>query len=123
MRELPGLDVAADWLRGNRPAHYTPGIMHGDYQFANVMFAHGEPARLAAIVDWEMTTVGDPLLDLAWALLGYDGEEPRADGFYLDMRGMPTPANRFRTMKRSAGFPPRTSTTTWCWPTSSSASC
>lgn len=89
VRELPGLDDAADWLRRNRPAHYTPGIMHGDYQFANVMFAHGEPARLAAIVDWEMTTVGDPLLDLAWALLGYDGEEPRADGFYLDMSGMP----------------------------------
>lgn len=89
VRELPGLQEAADWLRRNRPAHYTPGIMHGDYQFANVMFAHGAPARLAAIVDWEMTTVGDPLLDLAWALLGYDGEEPRADGFYLDMRGMP----------------------------------
>ena len=73
---LPGLDEAADWLRRNRPAQYKPGIMHGDYQFANVMFAHGEPARLAAIVDWEMTTVGDPLLDLAWALLGYDGENP-----------------------------------------------
>jgi aminoglycoside phosphotransferase (APT) family kinase protein len=90
VRELPGLDEAAAWLRANRPAHYTPGIMHGDYQFANVMFAHGAPARLAAIVDWEMTTVGDPLLDLAWALLGYDGENPRDDGFYLDMRGMPT---------------------------------
>src|ERR1700757_3358401 len=90
VRELPGLDDAADWLRRNRPGHYTPGIMHGDYQFANVMFAHGQPARLAAIVDWEMTTVGDPLLDLAWALLGYDGENPRDDGFYLDMRGMPT---------------------------------
>jgi aminoglycoside phosphotransferase (APT) family kinase protein len=90
VRELPGLDEAADWLRHNRPARYKPGIMHGDYQFANVMFAHGEPARLAAIVDWEMTTVGDPLLDLAWALLGYDGENPRDDGFYLDMRGMPT---------------------------------
>ena len=90
VRELPGLAEAADWLRHNRPAHYKPGIMHGDYQFANVMFAHGEPARLAAIVDWEMTTVGDPLLDLAWALLGYDGENPRDDGFYLDMRGMPT---------------------------------
>lgn len=89
VRELPGLDDAADWLRRNRPAHYRPGIMHGDYQFANVMFAHAAPARLAAIVDWEMTTVGDPLLDLAWALLGYDGEEPRAEGFYLDMRGMP----------------------------------
>ncbi|MGB8387623.1 phosphotransferase family protein [Mycobacterium sp.] len=90
VRDLPGLDEAADWLRDNRPTQYQPGIMHGDYQFANVMFAHGEPARLAAIVDWEMTTVGDPLLDLAWALLGYDGEHPRADGFYLDMRGMPT---------------------------------
>jgi aminoglycoside phosphotransferase (APT) family kinase protein len=90
VRDLPGLDDAADWLRINRPAHYQPGIMHGDYQFANVMFAHGAPARLAAIVDWEMTTVGDPLLDLAWALLGYDGENPRADGFYLDMSGMPT---------------------------------
>ncbi|MHA7649954.1 phosphotransferase family protein [Mycobacterium sp. ML4] len=89
VRELPGLHEAADWLRRNRPRHYTPGIMHGDYQFANVMFAHGAPARLAAIVDWEMTTVGDPLLDLAWALLGYAGEEPRAGGFYLDMEGMP----------------------------------
>lgn len=89
VRDLPGLDEAAEWLRHNRPAHYTPGIMHGDYQFANVMFTHGAPARLAAIVDWEMTTVGDPLLDLAWCLLGYDGEHPRSDGFYLDMTGMP----------------------------------
>ncbi|GLE53942.1 phosphotransferase family protein [Mycobacterium montefiorense] len=90
VRELPGLDEAAAWLRRNRPAQYQPGIMHGDYQFANVMFAHGGTAQLAAIVDWEMTTVGDPLLDLAWALLGYDGETPKADGFYLDMAGMPT---------------------------------
>ncbi len=89
VRELPGLDVAADWLRRNRPAHFTPGIMHGDYQFANVMYAHGAPARLAAIVDWEMTTIGDPLLDVGWCLLGYDGEEPSPDGFYLDMTGMP----------------------------------
>ncbi|BBZ68084.1 acyl-CoA dehydrogenase [Mycolicibacterium insubricum] len=88
-RELPGLDIAADWLRANRPASYTPGIMHGDYQFANVMFAHGAPARLAAVVDWEMTTIGDPLLDLGWCLLGYDGEEPAGDGYYLDMTGMP----------------------------------
>ena len=89
VRELPGLDEAAAWLRANRPDHFTPGIMHGDYQFANVMYAHGAPARLAALVDWEMTTVGDPLLDLAWALLGYDGEEPRIDDFYLDLTGMP----------------------------------
>ena len=87
VRELPGLDVAAEWLRANRPAHFTPGIMHGDYQFANVMYAHGAPARLAALVDWEMTTIGDPLLDLAWALLGYDGEEPKTEASTCDDGG------------------------------------
>lgn len=90
VRELPGLDEAADWLRHNRPEHYTPGIMHGDYQFANVMYTHGAPAKLAAIIDWEMTTIGDPLLDVGWALLGYDGENPRTEGFYADLAGMPT---------------------------------
>ena len=46
---------------------------------------HWPESQVAAIVDWEMTTVGDPLLDLAWCLLGYDGELPRTDGFYLDL--------------------------------------
>jgi aminoglycoside phosphotransferase (APT) family kinase protein len=87
-RELPGLDDAAQWLRDNRPRDYVPGIMHGDYQFANVMFERGAPARLAAIIDWEMTTIGDPLLDLAWALLGWNGETPK-DDFYVDLTGMP----------------------------------
>jgi len=70
-RELPGFDVAAAWLRAHRPLDYIPGLMHGDYQFANVMFRHGAPARLAAIVDWEMGTVGDPKLDLAWMVQGW----------------------------------------------------
>jgi aminoglycoside phosphotransferase (APT) family kinase protein len=62
-RELPGFDEAAAWLRTHKPIDYIPGIMHGDYQFANVMFRHGAPARLAALVDWEMGTIGDPKLD------------------------------------------------------------
>ena len=67
-RELPGFDEAAAWLRAHRPIDYVPGLMHGDYQFANVMFRDGAPARLAAIVDWEMGTVGDPKLDLGWVV-------------------------------------------------------
>ena len=67
--------------------------MHGDYQVANVMFHHGGPARLAAMVDWEMGTVGDPKLDLAWVVqswpetrqLGGDGSV----GGYVDLTGMP----------------------------------
>ncbi len=88
-RELPGLDEAADWLRRHRPSHWEPGIIHGDYQFANVMFAHGAPARLAAIVDWEMSTVGDPLLDLGWVMNGWtDPGEDRTKG-YVDATGLP----------------------------------
>jgi aminoglycoside phosphotransferase (APT) family kinase protein len=91
-RELPGFDEASAWLRAHRPLDYVPGIMHGDYQFANVMFRDGAPARLAAIVDWEMGTVGDPKLDLAWVVQGWpeDTSDP-GDAFtsYVDMKGMP----------------------------------
>jgi aminoglycoside phosphotransferase (APT) family kinase protein len=92
-RELPGFDEAAAWLRAHRPLDFVPGLMHGDYQFANVMFHDGAPARLAAIVDWEMGTVGDPKLDLGWVLQGWpeDTSDP-ADAFagYVDMTGMPS---------------------------------
>ena len=67
--------------------------MHGDYQFANVMFRHGGPAQLAAIVDWEMGTVGDPKLDLAWVVQSWpsDTSSPEASASgYVDMYGMPT---------------------------------
>lgn len=89
-RELPGLDAAAAWLRARTPRSFRPGILHGDYQFANVMFAHGAPAKLAAIVDWEMTTVGDPLIDLGWVIQGWpkDDAEP-SDAGYVPMDGMP----------------------------------
>jgi aminoglycoside phosphotransferase (APT) family kinase protein len=91
-RELPGFDVAAAWLRAHRPLDYIPGIMHGDYQFANVMYHHGAPARLAAIVDWEMGTVGDPKLDLAWVVQGWpeDTNAPGAAVSYVDLTGMPS---------------------------------
>jgi aminoglycoside phosphotransferase (APT) family kinase protein len=67
--------------------------MHGDYQFANVMYSHGAPARLAAIVDWEMGTVGDPKVDLAWVVQSWpeDTSSPEAAASgYVDMTGMPS---------------------------------
>jgi len=92
-RELPGFGEAAAWLRDRRPRDYIPGLMHGDYQFANVMFRHGGPARLAAIVDWEMGTVGDPKLDLGWMLQSWPDEDVEAGSVfssYADLSGMPS---------------------------------
>jgi len=91
-RELPGFEVAASWLRTHRPIDYIPGLMHGDYQFANVMYRHGAPARLAAILDWEMGTVGDPKLDLGWVVHSWPGNagEVKDTFSYVDMHGMPS---------------------------------
>ena len=92
-RELPGFDVAAAWLRAHRPLDYIPGLMHGDYQLANVMFRHGAPARLAAIVDWEMGTVGDPKLDVAWMVQSWPEDTASAVTAFpssADLSGMPS---------------------------------
>jgi aminoglycoside phosphotransferase (APT) family kinase protein len=94
-RELEGMDVASAWLRAHKPIDYVPGLMHGDYQFANVMFHDGAPAQLAAIVDWEMGTVGDPKLDLGWMIQSWPEDTLAAEASeasYVDLRGMPSRA-------------------------------
>ncbi len=107
-REIPGLDEAGDWLRQRTPTNFRSGIIHGDYQFANVMFAHGAPARLAAVVDWEMATVGDPLLDLAWVLMTWPDPEERGEagtGGYFDFTGMPTRAELIESYAERTNLP------------------
>ena len=58
----------AEWLQSNRPPDGEPGIMHGDPHLSNVLLRRDRP-ELAAFVDWEMCTIGDPLLDLGWMLI------------------------------------------------------
>ncbi|MFD2577560.1 phosphotransferase family protein [Novosphingobium colocasiae] len=72
---LPHVDEIATWLETHRPDGFVAGIMHGDYHFANVMFRDDGP-ELAAIIDWELVTIGDPLLDLGWLLATW----PDVDG-------------------------------------------
>jgi aminoglycoside phosphotransferase (APT) family kinase protein len=107
--DIPGLDAVAAWLDANRPTTWQPGIMHGDYHLSNVMIAPDGP-QVAAIVDWEMCTIGDPLLDLGLLLAtwpigpaGDGADEPAAGdpddrlasvvaGQLGDVGGLPTPA-------------------------------
>lgn len=64
---LTGIDAIGQWLDANCPRHFKPGIIHGDYHLGNVMFRLDSPA-IAAIVDWELASVGDPLIDMGWLL-------------------------------------------------------
>lgn len=72
---IPGITRVATWLDENRPATFEPGIIHGDFHLSNVMIRY-DSGDLAAIVDWELTTIGDPLLDLGWLMATWpeDGE-------------------------------------------------
>jgi aminoglycoside phosphotransferase (APT) family kinase protein len=72
--EIPGVERVARWLDDNRPKSFRPGIIHGDYHLSNVLFAPDGP-KLAAIVDWELSTIGDPLLDLGWVIATWPGPE------------------------------------------------
>jgi len=104
-RELPGLEEAALWLRAHTPRAFRPGIIHGDYQFANVMFRQGAPAKMAAVVDWEMSTVGDPLLDLGWVLMGWpDPDEDRSQALYFDYSGMQSRAELMERYAKRSGL-------------------
>jgi aminoglycoside phosphotransferase (APT) family kinase protein len=67
---LPHVDAVGRWLTDNLPKDKRIGIVHGDYQFANVMFSLRAP-RVSGIVDWELTSLGDPLLDLGWILTSW----------------------------------------------------
>lgn len=92
--EIPGVDAVAGWLEANRPPDSAPGILHGDYHIGNVMFRHDGPG-LAAIVDWELATIGDPLLDLGALVAGWpdaEGNSPLggATGGGDAMRGLPS---------------------------------
>ena len=64
---IPRLDDVAAWLDAHRPDDIQMGLIHGDFHFANVLISPTE-GRVAAIVDWELTTIGDPLLDLGHVL-------------------------------------------------------
>ena len=91
--ESPHVDAIHDWLGANQPKDFRVGIVHGDLQFANVMFDHEAPC-LAAIVDWEMAALGDPLVDLAWILTAWreEGDPPGSEPYIQPWSGIPSRA-------------------------------
>jgi aminoglycoside phosphotransferase (APT) family kinase protein len=65
-REIPEVERVGSWLAENLPSSGPATIVHGDYRLGNTIFAPERPARLAAVLDWEMATIGDPLADLGY---------------------------------------------------------
>ena len=87
--QLPYMDEVGAWLTDHLPDNRRIGVVHGDLQFPNVMFSLQAP-KVAGIVDWELASLGDPLLDLGWILTSWweegdpEGKQPLVkpwDGF------------------------------------------
>jgi aminoglycoside phosphotransferase (APT) family kinase protein len=95
-RELPVLDRLTAWLAEHKPESGEATIVHGDYRLGNTMFAPGPPARLAAIFDWELATIGDPLADVGYLVATWSQADDPEDA----LRGLSAATRR-------PGFPTR----------------
>ena len=75
--DLPELDALRDALAASKPDTFPQGLVHGDFRLDNCVLHPADPGRVVAVLDWEMSTLGDPLADLA-AMLAYwaDPDEP-----------------------------------------------
>jgi aminoglycoside phosphotransferase (APT) family kinase protein len=95
-RDIPAVERVGDWLRDNVPESGKATIVHGDYRLGNVMMAPEAPARLVAVFDWEMATIGDPLADVGYlTTLWVDRDDPPLGKFELS------------GVTREEGFPTR----------------
>ena len=79
-RDIPAVESVGEWLGEHMPESAPPAtVVHGDYRLGNTMMAPAAPARLVAIFDWEMATIGDPLADLGYlCTLWVDRNDPPA---------------------------------------------
>jgi aminoglycoside phosphotransferase (APT) family kinase protein len=88
--DIPGVDAVGTWLDAHRPAEVRPGLMHGDFHFANVII-RPDAGDLAAVVDWELATIGDPLLDLGHLLATWPVRDGIGTPIGVDAPGLPLP--------------------------------
>lgn len=103
--DMTAMDRLMEWLPANIPPGDETSIVHGDYRVENLIFHPTEP-RIVAIVDWELSTLGHPLADLAYNCLTYHlpadalGRADAADG---DRRGIPSEAEYIAAYCRRTG--------------------
>lgn len=90
-REDAHIEALIDWLPRNIPTDDTLAIVHGDYRIGNLML-HANDARIIGILDWELSTLGHPLADLAHCCMAWDTAPDEYGGILgLDLAGLGIP--------------------------------
>jgi aminoglycoside phosphotransferase (APT) family kinase protein len=92
--EIPDMERLIAWMPKNIPGDDSVSIAHGDYRLENSIFHPTEP-RMIAVLDWELSTIGHPLADLAYNCMGYHVQNPRQGGLVgVDFAAMGIPSER-----------------------------
>ncbi len=79
-RDLPVVEELGAWLLAHLPPAVPATVVHGDYRVGNLLVAEDAPARISAVLDWELSTIGDPLADLGYLLSMYTDDTEPAPG-------------------------------------------
>lgn len=91
---IPEMDQLIDWLPGNIPPGDETVIVHGDYRLDNLVFAR-DRARILAILDWELSTLGHPLADFSYHCMGFHIDPGQFRGIKgIDLRALGIPSER-----------------------------
>ncbi len=93
--DVPSMDRLIEWLSQNVPADDATTLAHGDYRLDNIIFHPTEP-RALAVIDWELSTLGHPLSDLAYVCMLYDVSLPKIGGLLgvdFEASGIPSEAD------------------------------
>jgi len=110
-REIPAVESVAGWLAEHIPSSGAATIVHGDYRLGNTMFSAEAPARLLAVLDWEMATIGDPLADLGYlCMMWTERDDPELGlreqlGKLTRQEGFPTRAELIELYETGSGRP------------------
>lgn len=104
-RDLPDYDRVRDWLAAHLPEEVEPAVVHGDYKLDNVVVGPGGTPAVAAVLDWEMATVGDPRADLGYLLASWPepGTAHPLPGLVVAGPGFPTRAELVAAWEERAG--------------------
>jgi len=102
--EIPGVEAAAAWLSRNMPKESGAAVIHNDYKYDNVLLDTKNLTRIVAVLDWEMATVGDPLMDLG-SFIGYWADPDDLDALRARAYGptyLPGSLSRLQLVERYA---------------------
>jgi aminoglycoside phosphotransferase (APT) family kinase protein len=105
IEDTPAMNHLMEWLPANQPAEDEATIAHGDYRIGNLLF-HPTESRVVAVLDWELSTIGHPLGDLAYCCSPYHSPSAGGRGFdqsQLDALGIPAEEEFLEKYRRRVG--------------------